>query len=190
MMDVASENSAPAEALTTTACHERLKKSSEAAVELVQRFAAMDPMDENSPWQNPQVIFEQLQHARSDIQNAWKDYQDATATEQSKTEKHASAKSLSEDEFRVLYMDMITDAFGDVLEEMRQQAGDKMDVDVLVDCLQSGMEFLEESERNNMSFIDSMTDLPEEDGDDNIPIHQSMQELLGLQAEGSKATET
>jgi hypothetical protein len=187
-----SSNTAAAATLTTTACHERLKMSSEAAVELIQHYAAMDPMDVDSPWQNPQDIFEQLQQARSNIQNAWKDYQDATATEQSKKEKHAPAKSLSEDEFRILYMDMITDAFGDVLEEMRQQAGDKMDVEVLVDCLQSGMEFLEENERNSMSYLDSMTELPEEDGDDNndIPIHQSMQELLGLRPTVSKASET
>lgn len=187
-----SSNAAAAAALTTTACHERLKKFSEAAVELIQHYAAMDPMDENSPWQNPQDIFEQLQKARSNIQNAWKDYQDATTTEQSRREKHAPAKSLSDEEFRILYMDMITDAFGDVLEEMRQQAGDKMDVDVLVDCLQSGMEFLEENERNSMSYFDSMTELPEEDGDENngVPIHQCMQELLGLHPAISKANET
>jgi DNA-binding SARP family transcriptional activator len=182
---------AGAAALTTSSCHERLKCSSEAAVEMIQRYAAMDPMDENSPWQNPQDIFEQLQQARSDIQTAWKDFQDAVATEQSKTEKNACAKSLSEDEFRILYMDMITDAFGDVLEEMRLQAGDKMDVDVLVDCLQSGMEFLEENERNSTSYFDSMTELPEEDEDDNssIPIHQRMQEFLGLHPAESKASE-
>jgi hypothetical protein len=48
---------------------------------------------------------------------------------------------------RVAYIDMITDAFADVLENMRQQGDNEnaLDVETLCDCLQSGLEILSTS---------------------------------------------
>jgi hypothetical protein len=51
-------------------------------------------------------------------------------------------------DFRDMYMDMITDAFADVLEELRSSDTDTLNVDVLVDCLQSGLELLNQEDKD------------------------------------------
>jgi hypothetical protein len=167
------------------ACHERLKQASEDAVELIQNYAAADPLAEGSPWQQPQEILDALQRSRTAIQDAWKQYQEAL---QQNFDEEKETKTLSDEEFRILYMDMITDAFGDVLENMRT-GNDKMDVDVLVDCLQSGMEILEDNDRTQ-DFLDSMTEMPSmEDDEDDVPVHQRMQEALGLRSPVQSSSE-
>ncbi|KAG7344869.1 hypothetical protein IV203_032400 [Nitzschia inconspicua] len=169
-----------------------LKQASEHAVQLIQTYAAMDPLAEQSPWKHPQQILDQLKMARNAIKEAWIDYQKQQQQlemeqQNDNDDDNTNKKVLSDEEFRVLYLDMITDAFGDVLEEMREQqtttsstGGGEMDVEVLVDCLQSGMELLEEGDRTQQ-YLDSMTELPNwEEEEKQIPVHQQMQETMGL----------
>lgn len=185
------------------ASHERVKQASQHAVDLIQTYASMDPYSDNNEndtqqdkkeeketnaWQHPRHILQTLQQARTQLQEAWQEYQTALQNANKNKTQNEEAK-LSDDEFRILYMDMITDAFADVLEEMHLEAeaenntNTTLDVDVLVDCLQSGMELLEEGDRNSQFFLDSMTAKDEGDEDDNesiVPIHQQMQEAMGL----------
>ncbi|KAG7370241.1 hypothetical protein IV203_027987 [Nitzschia inconspicua] len=183
---------------TNSRNEDRLKQASEHAVQLIQTYAAMDPLAEQSPWKHPQQILDQLKMARNAIQEAWIDYQkQQLEMEQQNDNDDGNNKKvlLSDEEFRVLYLDMITDAFGDVLEEMRQQqtttsstgGDDEMDVEVLVDCLQSGMELLEEGDRTQQ-YLDSMTELPNwEEEEKHIPVHQQMQETMGLRPTATTA---
>ena len=80
--------------------------------------------------------------------------------------KTAQDQSLQQEEqqqiIRMAHMDMITDAFGDVLEDLRkrQESGDDkndpMDMDTLVDCLQSGLDLV--FQNNRMLSNPSATD--------------------------------
>jgi hypothetical protein len=66
---------------------------------------------------------------------------------------------MPDEDFRAQYMNMMTETFGDALEQIHQQGGESVDfdVDVLVECLQSGIDFLEPHERKNQkSFFDSL----------------------------------
>jgi hypothetical protein len=79
-------------------------------------------------------------------------------------------------------MDMITDAFGDVLDQMRTEAAGAESnnvVEILVDCLQNGMEFIMEGDRNK-GYFDSLTE--EDEPASVIPIHQMKQMELGHQS--------
>jgi hypothetical protein len=60
-------------------------------------------------------------------------------------------KKEQEQIIRMAYMDMITDAFADVLEDLRQkqESDDPIDVETLVDCLQNGLDVLLVSNNNN-----------------------------------------
>jgi len=42
---------------------------------------------------------------------------------------------------------MVTEAFADVLDNLRSEEGDDLDVDVLVDCLQSGLELMTQQDK-------------------------------------------
>ena len=80
--------------------------------------------------------------------------------------KTAQDQSLQQEEqqqiIRMAHMDMITDAFGDVLEDLRkrQESGDDkndpLDMDTLVDCLQSGLDLV--FQNNRMLSNPSATD--------------------------------
>ena len=72
---------------------------------------------------------------------------------------NSSTPGTTDDGFRAQYMNTMTETFGDALEQMHQQ-GD-VDVDVLVECLQSGIDFLEPHEivkthETSLSFFDSL----------------------------------
>ena len=100
-----------------------------------------DPNDHQGPWENPDQIYQQLDQARTNITRAWEDL-DALVTKDREAAIAAAAAEATTDKekLRVAYMDMITDSFADVLEDMRLNAAknDPLDVEVLVDCLQSG----------------------------------------------------
>ncbi|KAL3937077.1 MAG: hypothetical protein SGARI_002288 [Bacillariaceae sp.] len=79
-------------------------------------------------------------------------------------------------------MDMITDAFGDVLDQMRSSENSNLDINVLVDCLQSGVDFLDDADKTQSYFDSFRSAEEEEDADESemIPVHQLRQLELGF----------
>jgi hypothetical protein len=121
------------------------------AIDLIQQYSEeiAATKDVENDTSNPDFIYEQLDHARNQITAAWdtlrsavheKDDHPTTST------SHTSNVVLSEQEqIRIAYLNMITDSFADVLENLRSNANDVDDpinVDVLADCLQSGYDLL------------------------------------------------
>lgn len=168
------------------ALNEKLQAASNEAVEVVHKYAALDPFEDSveNPWKDPKQIFKQLAIVRDNLNESWQNYQIAFERDQvTKTNQKDDAEDkMPEEEFRAMYMDMITDAFGDILEHMREEEGDKIDVNVLVDCLQSGMEFLEDNEVNRQSYFDSFRDDDDEEEEESLPIHKLRQIKLGYPA--------
>jgi hypothetical protein len=161
--------------------NERLRRASDAAVELVQKYANIDPHDgtnKKNPWEDPEAMLKDLIAARNSLTGAWRDYEQEHTKIQRKDEQDDDSRRKEFPDFRVIYMDMITDAFGDVLDQMRLENSGILDVDVLVDCLQSGMEFLDEDQKNNQRYFDSFDDVCDENEDD-LPVHQLHQVSLG-----------
>mmetsp|Transcript_8664 Transcript_8664/g.21748 ORF Transcript_8664/g.21748 Transcript_8664/m.21748 type:complete len:213 (-) Transcript_8664:344-982(-) len=179
----------------------KLHEVSDRGVELVRMYASIDPTtttkDKNkqqqpNPWKDPETMLLQLKQVRDELTTAWNDLekeQQKMCQSQNGSEEQESEPD--EEQLRVLYMDMVTDAFGDVLDQMRQQeataaaattrnsndgSSGGIDVDLLVDCLQNGMEFLDPSDRNKQFFEgfddddDDDDDEEEDDGDDDSKI--------------------
>jgi hypothetical protein len=119
-------------------------EAAEEAIELVQSLSESKALLGS----DPQHAWNQLDAARNNLIRAW-DALDAAMKNSStgSSTKNESNDELHEDRIRVEYMDMITDAFQDVLEDMRQKQGDQLDVDVLIDCLSSGLELLTDQEK-------------------------------------------
>ena len=186
------------------ALNAKLQQASEAAMTLVHQFAAVDPpggsdddaTENDNCWNNPTDMFQQLKKARDALSEAWRDYQEAFEKVEQQKQKNENSKDgtadtpdMQEDEeqqkrFRVMYMDMITDAFGDVLNEMREKNEQDVDINTLVDCLQSGIDFLDDADKKNaLQYFDSFREEEEEeennDDQQKIPIHQLRQLELG-----------
>ena len=85
--------------------------------------------------QDAERIAEQLREARENISQAMDQLKEA--------EKEPSPE-VDEEKIRLAYMDMITDAFSDVLDDLKRN--EKFDVNLLVDCLQSGLEIMDDKE--------------------------------------------
>ena len=146
-------SSSNAAAAAAAAAHGRLDQAAVKAAELVQAFASVDDpyssSDEN-PWKYPDQIFQQLRAARDDLLDAWKELERQQQPEDDGTKNSEPSSSLDPERCRALYMDMITDAFADTLENMRNVSSTEdrpLDLDVLVDCLQSGIELLTNQEQ-------------------------------------------
>jgi hypothetical protein len=137
-----------------------------AAIDLVRELSERDPhdKDEANPWRNPEQVFQQLDQARTGISKAWEELHAAAAALE-KTDTNAATvnsssdmditplssnvtASVNEDDLRAAYMDMITDAFADVLEDLRANEAEDIDVGVLVDCLQSGLDLMSQEEKD------------------------------------------
>mmetsp|Transcript_6112 Transcript_6112/g.12253 ORF Transcript_6112/g.12253 Transcript_6112/m.12253 type:complete len:164 (+) Transcript_6112:146-637(+) len=127
-----------------------------AAVELVQNFSEQDPSDPRSCWKNPAQMLEQLNAARIRAVQAW---QVLEQTRNHNKESSGDTTSNNEQDLRAQFMDMVTDAFADVLAEMKDQ--ENIDLDVLVDCLQSGMDILSQEDREFL--MDNNNDSEEEE---------------------------
>ena len=144
------------------------------ALDLVKTYA--DP--KNPAWKDgPDKIYKQLDQARNTIIAAWDDLQAAAATTQEEgTDAETSENSDDKEGLKVAYIDMITDAFADVLENLRQNnTDDPIDVDVLVDCLQSGMDLINSGSIGDFSFDDG-----DADGTTTITPHESRRRQLGF----------
>jgi hypothetical protein len=119
----------------------------QAALQLIQTYTE-DPTD----WRDrPEQIYQSLDEARNRIIMAWTNLQKSAAAVVGDVSVEAAAEtgggptvstgSSSEQEIRVAFVDMITDAFADVLQHQRDQDED-FDVAMLVDCLQSGLDMM------------------------------------------------
>jgi hypothetical protein len=151
------------------------------AVALVQDYAAQDPAAPHSCWRDPTAMFAALNEARTTAQKAWQVSQQKSAAA---TAADAPVRRPSAD-LRVQFMDMITTAFADVLEEMKESAGDTMDVDVLVDCLQSGLEILspEDQEFWALEQDDSDGDEADMEEEDVLTPHEQRRRERGFHVE-------
>jgi hypothetical protein len=141
----------------------RLEQATTNAVVLMEQFSEQDPHDPDSAWSNPQEIFDQLDAARKEVMDAWRDVQVKAAI---------PSQEIDDTSFRVLYLDMITDAYADVLDQLRKD--DIVDVNVLIDCLQSGVDFLTSEEKE--LFLQDVT-MEEEGG---LTPHEKRRRALGF----------
>ena len=80
------------------------------------------------------------------------------------------------DDFRTRYIEMMTEAFADDLEAMNDEEG--VNVNVLVEALESGIDLLEPHEKNRRSFFDNL-ESPVDEIDDGRTVHQRRQKELG-----------
>jgi hypothetical protein len=157
------------------------------AIELVRELAEKDPHDDDdaNPWRDPERVFRQLDQARANIIKAWEELHAAAAD--TDTPKKSNAASVNEEEIRAAYMDMITDAFADVLEDLRTNEPDDIDVDVLVDCLQSGLDLMSQEEKE--FFMQDNEELlkDENESSDAVKPHELRRQQLGFNVEISSA---
>lgn len=150
------------------------------AMTLVRDLAERDPNDndEANPWREPDQVFVQLDQARNKITAAW-DALYATAGE-NETDKKA-VEAINEDDMRAAYMDMVTDAYADVLEELRTNEAEDIDVDVLVDCLQSGLDIMTQDEKQ--LFMQDKEEPTEETESSDLTPHELRRRQLGFNVE-------
>ena len=169
-----------------------------AAIDLVRELSERDPHDKDdaNPWRNPEQVFQQLDQARTGITKAWEvlhaaaaalEQKDDNATKSNSsdmTKEQFSSSSVNEDDLRAAYMDMITDAFADVLEDMRANEAEDIDVDVLVDCLQSGLDLmsLEEKEffMQDNEELNNMDEAESNDAAIAVTPHELRRQELGF----------
>lgn len=126
------------------------------ALDLVAQFLEQDPADSTSCWKNPHNMLEQLDAARRTVMKAWQALEDAKKEVVADEADTSGGTTSAEPDFRAQFMDMVTTAFADVLAGMKDQ--DNVDLDILVDCLQSGMDLLSPEDKEFL-FLDS----PEEE---------------------------
>ena len=166
-------------------------------MDLVRDFSERDPRDESkdNPWKNPQSMLEQLHEARAKIVAAWGTNDDNNNNNNNNNNNKAAQDDDSDkniinsnnNNIRAAYMDMVTDAFADVLEDMRKNGSsneEELDVDILVDCLQSGMDFMSGEERDMllMEMEDDNEGIEDEGDEDKLTPHEERRQQLGLQA--------
>lgn len=165
------------EKMTTMTLDEAASK----AMELVQRFASVeDPQEQSAenPWQDPQSMLDELIQARQDLMQAWNTSQPAPSNDKRSTKDDDDD---DDKDFRALYMDMITDAFADVLEELRSSDTDTLNVDVLVDCLQSGLELLNQEDKDVLfRGMEDDEDKDMDQGDEKLTPHEAHRRKLGF----------
>ena len=164
----------------------RLDEAANMAVAKVSEFASIkNPYEESqeNPWCDPDHMMSELKQVRDDLMAAWHALKKAYDEEDESAKQSGSFSPVQEDDFRAQYMDMVTEAFADVLEGMREAEGDQLDVDVLVDCLQSGMDLLNEEDRDGFFEAFEKGSDGEDEGSDKGPsrsVHEMRRHELGL----------
>ncbi|GKY96555.1 hypothetical protein MPSEU_000615100 [Mayamaea pseudoterrestris] len=153
-------------------------KAAERSVELIRKFANMDPRDcSNNAWKDPEQILQQLDEARTQLADAWDALQKAIDAHQAAATQ-TNKPRVSEDDLRASYIDMITDSFADVLEEMRHNETD-MDIEILADCLQSGLELMTQEDKD--LFLECIG--RDENDNDMLTPHERRRRQLGYNVE-------
>jgi hypothetical protein len=172
--------------MVTIPFHEQaaaVDKAAAHSVALIRSFAAMDPRDsDNNAWKHPELILKELDQARTQLAKAWKALQQAIDDDD-----QAQDASISEDDLRASYIDMITDSFADVLEEMRQKETD-LDIEILADCLQSGLELMTQDDKD--LFMECSADASyfegheqDQDGEEYLTPHERRRREQGYHIE-------
>jgi hypothetical protein len=136
------------------------------AIQLINELSNKDVANSKS---NPDEMYHLLDVARNDIMVAWNRLQQVTTkSQQEQKEEDVDQEEENDDvvktcairkqtttntkttpaiDLRPAFIDMITDAFGDVLDNLRQS--EEVDVTILVDCLQSGLEIISNDVAND-----------------------------------------
>jgi hypothetical protein len=138
------------------------------ALQLIRTYTE-DPSD----WRDtPEQIYQSLDEARNQLTSAWQNLQ--TAVTESVVEEEGGGISSSntkyntEQEIRVAFVDMITDAFADVLQHQHENSDDttsSFDVSTLVDCLQSGLDMMNITSVSELAWYDDdLSDGEDEEG--------------------------
>jgi hypothetical protein len=155
----------------------RIEEATTKAIDLIRNYIERDPRDgtAENPWQNPQSMLEELDRARDLVVAAWKEEAEETKRAEN-GEEDAEGEVDNNEDFRAAYMDMITNAFADVLEDMRANNSEELDVDILVDCLQSGMDILTMEEKELFMGGDD----EELEDDSGVTPHEQRRVQLGL----------
>jgi Mg2+ and Co2+ transporter CorA len=102
------------------------------------------------------------------------------ATTESSTDAAAAATSNEDDDdLRAQFMDMVTDAFADVLNQMKDSE-EEIDVEVLVDCLQSGFDLMSVQDRElffqDNNVVNAMEEEEEDADNANDEMHSALDE--------------
>jgi hypothetical protein len=157
-----------------------IDSAAERCVNLIERFSEQDPNDPKSDWKNPEGMLAQLCKARDQVTEANVRLEKAIEQNSTQSSSGSSSKPVEEEDLRAAYMDMITDAFANVLDDLRQKEGDDLDVDILVDCLQSGIDLMSQEDRDFFLQDDAME---EEDGP--LTPHEERRRQLGYNVESA-----
>jgi hypothetical protein len=110
-------------------------------------------------------MYARLDQARQELQEAWNSVKEEKPQLDRKVIRTA------------MYIDLITDSFSDVLEELRNN--EDVDVAVLVDCLQSGLELLSTEEAELMMEEEEETG-ENNDGEEKLTPHELRRRELGF----------
>ena len=143
----------------------KVDEAAQRAVDLVEKYSDPDAPE----WKCPEGIYRELDEARGAVTAAWQNLLNATADKK--------PSPLVEEDFRAAYMDMITDAFGDCLHDLQQNSPAAIDIDVLVECLQSGMDIMTQDEKE-LFMMEYNGEMDEVEG--NRSIHEIRREMLGF----------
>ena len=171
--------------MSTLHLQEAVDDAATKALHLIRTFAETNPHNHDgndapdNPWRHPQQIFRDLDAARQDLTAA------STALRRAAARiENGPAEPRDVEDFRAAYVDMVTDAFANVLEELHAEEEAKVDVDILVDCLQSGMGLMTQDEKD--LFLQE--DEGEDDDDLRLTPHEIRRRQLGFKVETPAST--
>lgn len=116
-------------------------------------------------------MWTRLDQAREDLQEAWRSIEAEKPQLDRKVIRTAA------------YIDLITDSFADVLNELRTNE-EEVDVNILVDCLQSGIELLS-SEEAELMMEEEEEEVAETEEDALTP-HERRRRELGFKVQEAK----
>jgi flagellar hook-basal body complex protein FliE len=122
------------------------------ALQLIRTYTE-DPSD----WRDtPEQIYQSLDEARNQLTSAWQNLQTAVTESVVEEEGGISSNTNTEQEIRVAFVDMITDAFADVLQHQHDSddTTSSFDVSTLVDCLQSGLDMMNITSVSELAWYD------------------------------------
>jgi len=152
---------------------ERAAKYEEAAFKaatLAKTFGEKDPFDNDpeNPWRDVDNMFDQMRDAVKEVQKYRRP--DPVSKDEDEIDE-------SDDTFREQYIEMMTEAFAEDIEEIRGKSGseDEVDVNILAECLSSGMEMFSKDEK--VLFLEERLGRSEESNDGLTPHERRRQEI-------------
>ena len=170
----------------------RLVETTDQALELIDSLAGQRERFEGDPGD----LFDQMDEMRQQLQAAWKEVLDQQETNQVEDDKdaqqaHPASSSQTkrkvpedDDKFREAYVETMTEVLADPLDAMRQQyeqemGGRDLDIDLLVDALQSGIDLLHPEEK--MLFLEELNAMEQNEEAKGESIHTMERRKLGFE---------